>query len=559
VQALMLNPRLSQVLPQRPVLSAALVCSLTLMLLVPGSADAATRPSGAVKLQSALMKTVGKVKCGKIKGAWLPGTALSGRYFVSHSQQAKNYKSLAKKKRGSAKKKATKQSADYAAKAKSQLSACRKTSTAPAPPQSNALRFNISSAQALVLSSTAVGANKASAKISSGSSNLAALLPSGQLQDAVSQGSVLVGLVAPGPGGKIYVWFSRGVNLEDSTQLGAGACRFAEVDRNTGVPVCIDSSLSHFGELSTGNPSVRPPAGGWVQFDSAGNVYYRGYGTPLSGASMRPSVLRRWSNGTVTDLVNSSDVRISDFQVLPDGGVLVSGSTLATGQEWLRRVNASGGLQTVRNASGLNLGVFPDGNVYWGMWATGNFGVRRYLTSLGQIEEKMWIGDRINSETPESYFKPSEVCPQSNPVCESFAGYFGSFAQTFMPGDGTVFAVAGTLFKYYPTVERVDTSVARITIAEAAGRDLILAGLDSQGRNVLVTHSTATGSETQLLSPGDEVEIYHLSFAPTSGKVIYDGLRFSDNKIIMGEIDLASRTASVSTTLSAKPASVEGL
>ena len=536
----------------RRFLVASLTCGL-LLTVSPIAADAAKRPSGAMKLKASQMKTVGTVKCGKVKGSWLPGTKLSGGYFITHAQQAKNYKALAKKTKGSAKKKAGKQASSYAAKAKSQLGSCRGNS-----PRSTAVRFDFSKAKALVLGSSSSVASRSTARASSGNSNLSVLLASGQLRDAVIQGSVKVGLVVAGPARKIYVVFPEGVNLDDSAQ--SGSCRFAQVDQDTGIPICIDSSLSGIGELGREDLHLGDPPGGWVQFDAAGNVYYWGYGTPPVGSGFPPKVLRRWSNGTVTDLVNTTDVTADDFQTLPDGSVLVAGESSLDGA-WLRRINASGSVQTLKHMSGHNFGIFPDGNVYWGLYGLGGGGVHRYLTSSGQFEEKRWLG---NSEPPDVYFSVDAVCPYSNPLCSSFAGFFGTLAQTFFPGDGTVFAVSGTrfypgpLFKYYPTVELVDTSVSQIMVAEAAGNNLILAGLDGQGRHVLVLHSTSNGVETELLSPG-EVEIYHLSYSPASGKVIYDGLRLSDNKPVMGEVDLASRTANISTTLSAKPSSVEGL
>ena len=60
-----------------------------------GSVAAAKRPAGAVKLTGASQKSVGAVRCGKLKGSWLPGTKLAGGYFITHTQQAANFKKLA--------------------------------------------------------------------------------------------------------------------------------------------------------------------------------------------------------------------------------------------------------------------------------------------------------------------------------------------------------------------------------------------------------------------------------------------------------------------------------
>ncbi len=143
------------------------------------------------------------------------------------------------------------------------------------------------------------------------------------------------------------------MNLDDTTL--PGTCRLAEVDASTGVPTCVDNTLSW---ITWPQPhSGRSPA---IQFDGAGAVYYAGY------TSDGHNVLRKYVDGTVTDLVNQN-ISLSDFLLLSDGGVLLSGRTNSTGATWLRYLSPTGSLQGLAGFQSNFLRLFPDGNVYTGL------------------------------------------------------------------------------------------------------------------------------------------------------------------------------------------------
>src|SRR6516164_9581144 len=57
-------------------------------------------PAGAIKLPKSSVKHVSGVVCGKVGGRWIPGTVVSSRYFLSDTQQAQNYRALARHARG---------------------------------------------------------------------------------------------------------------------------------------------------------------------------------------------------------------------------------------------------------------------------------------------------------------------------------------------------------------------------------------------------------------------------------------------------------------------------
>jgi hypothetical protein len=235
-------------------------------------------------------------------------------------------------------------------------------------------------------------------------------------------------------------------------------CLLAEVDPDTGIPTCIDNTLQQINWPSEQEPEKNPA----IQFDNAGRIYYSGY--TESGRT----VLRRYDNGSVKDLINDN-IGLDDFLVQPDGSVIVGGQTTNTGAQWVRRITPAGGLQTlVGGTSSQFLRAFPDGNVCLGVWGTGNFGVRRYLTGPAQVESKYWISDNINSETPEKYFSAGDFCqPSDFPQNEGFCGTFGALILgSHTTTDGNVYVAAGSeangvLMRYFPTIDQTATQVAR--------------------------------------------------------------------------------------------------
>jgi hypothetical protein len=125
-------------------------------------------------------------------------------------------------------------------------------------------------------------------------SNLEAISATGQVSGAVSSGSATVSRFLIAPNGKLYVLFSQRVDLADTSQTYTpSGCLLAEVNPSTGIPTCIDSSLSMINWPNQGQGARNPP----IQFDSSGAIYYSGY---ANGGS---TVLRKYLNGATTDLI----------------------------------------------------------------------------------------------------------------------------------------------------------------------------------------------------------------------------------------------------------------
>ena len=139
----------------------------------------------------------------------------------------------------------------------------------------------------------------------------------------------------------------------------------------------------------------------------------------------------------------------------------------------------------------------------------------------------------------------------------SAATYGASIKGTYLTGDGKVFAVAGSgadgsLMQYYPDVRVPTTAVTKVSVAQSVITNLILAGRNQQDKNVLTLYNTSTGTERQLLGPENEIEIYHLNYVASGNKVLFDGLRFADNKYVLGQVDLNTNEVTVSATTAGK-------
>lgn len=377
-------------------------------------------------------------------------------------------------------------------------------------PAARPLRFDLSGARGLALSSPPASA-RVSARIAG--SNVDVVTGTGEVRDAVVSGNAEVQDVVIAPNGTVYAIFNGRVDLADTSRISSRGCLLAEVDTSTGVPACIDQTLSYIGS----EPQSNPP----VQVDPAGSVYYRGY---LADGRQ---VLRRYSRGAVTDLV-SDNVFISDFVTLAQGGVVVTGFTSSSGQAWTRRITPGGGLQTLSSQS-WDIALFPDDNVYL-LSTSSSYDILRFLTSTMQMDSRNWLDGAPSSD---AYHHCSDG------IC------LGTTKGKAVTSDDRVFVrskgdTSTQVLQAYPTVSWVDQlSVKDAGVLSAVGSQLLVAGRDHAGANILVRYDPATATESTLIGSDSETEIYHLG-AVDETTVLFDGLRFADNRVVVGSIDIST-------------------
>lgn len=546
--------------------------------LTPGVADAATaktnapaktqakakRPEGGVKLTIRTRQKIGTLTCGRVKGVWLPGSTVSG-WFVTYQQQSVTALKASRKAKG-ARRRALKRTVTLRKRQAEQLYAwCAPFNTRPAgqggpstgtsnpgtyvpgydpgtstpapyygPYQQPGLapvRVDVAGAVGLALRS-------AQSQAPTTGSNLSALAPTGAVRDAVVSGAATVSRFLIAPDGSVYVLFASPVMLDVNAPN--ALCVLARVVPGVAAPVCIDPEVYGVQWWEDSNyGGVRNPA---VQFDAAGGIYYLGYG------STGGTVLRRHRAGVTTNLI-TENAYINDFLVLPDGRVLLSGSTMNTQAQWLRQLSPERVLSTLRSSQSTFMRRFPDGNVYIGVSDSRMSGVVRYSSETSSIEPTAWIGrSDWYGGGPVSHNDLGPICnsydygARVQAVCNSNGSYI---SRVFEMADDRVFVLAGGspgmhLAEYFPSLSIPDTAITAATAGASNGRDVVLSGLDPQGRNILGTHDTTTGTDRQLIGADREIEVYHLDFTADGRTVLFDGLRFADNTYIVGQVDLAT-------------------
>jgi hypothetical protein len=350
-------------------------------------------------------------------------------------------------------------------------------------------------------------------------------------------------------------------SLEDGgaspTIVGTSECGMAVVDPDTGVPTCIEAETVRYLP-----PDQEPGVGEPIQFDATGAVYYR-----TSNVLVAPGgKLKRYDGGTSTELYSSCAASPSgQFLVMPNGVVYFSSTQSFSSScpqpyegEFLRRINLDGTVDQLKNAPVTFLDRFPDGNVYAGLIWTGegNLGVRRIFDSSGTLDAKYWI--HPNSVDPsDTEFSISSLCgPQGEPLYdehEEFCNTTGARVSFSFQEDGEQFLVAGympngTLVKYFPTVEFVDVDVVKIRAAADVGDDLVLSGLNAAGENILIRYDPATGDETLLLGPDNEIEVSHIGYSASTDQAIFKGRRISDGKNVIGRVDIPDNEVTINDT-----------
>ena len=102
--------------------------------------------------------------------------------------------------------------------------------------------------------------------------------------------------------------------------------------------------------------------------------------------------------------------------------------------------------------------------------------------------------------------------------------------------------------RYYPLVDKPTTQVAKATMMQGVITNLILAGRDTNNKNIMTLLNTTNDQEQVLIGPDNEIEIYHLNYVADGNKVMFDGLRFSDNTYVIGQVNLSTGQATYSPT-----------
>jgi hypothetical protein len=402
------------------------------------------------------------------------------------------------------------------------------------------LRFNIRDAAGIALSSSNRALNGARFATNSGS-NLLATNASGQVSNAVTSGSAPISKFLIAPNGNLFVLFQY------STDVNGAQCLLAEVVKETGIPICIDGSLSSVQWQQ--NQRYKP-----IQFDSAGAIYYMGN---TSNGSSNKTVLRRYQAGQTTDLINDF-VWLQNFVVVPSGGVIVAGTTSSTGSSWTRRINLNGGIQTLSTSNTSSIDIYADGNIYFGKSTWPDGGILQFNVQTNTLSNSFWIGS--NSNTSPVTNSISTICYDSSGIYryQYFCGNNGTISKSVHNTiGGKTFMVAGSggdglLVQVYPTVSVPTISINKVSTATTLGAGIVITGLDASNLNKTIYYNADSGNETTLIPTSNEIEIYHMTYSAATNKMMFDGLRFADNKYVFGQVDLGTNQVNIFSTLTTK-------
>jgi hypothetical protein len=365
-------------------------------------------------------------------------------------------------------------------------------------------------------------------------SKLLAVSTTGAISDAISSGTAVVKDFYSAPNGNVYIVFESKVALT----TGGTTCLLAVVDVSTGAPTCVDSTLDSVNWSLNANWGNSP-----IQLDASGAVYY-------AGQVGSTSVLRKAKNSAVTDLINDN-VGLKDFIVLSEGVVIVSGSTTSSGVNWLRRISVAGGLKNLAITNVQSLWKFADGKVYAGAFLDSMYGIKRYSADLDALEDKYWISGNVNGVSRDAYFSITGKDSISDCTGENYSknlSLCGSYGAIVAPvfnilGQKTFGVARGInprqLWQFYPTVEKTNvTAISSVTLAQQVITTMILSGTSSTGSNILSLYDTSSKQETVVMDGSNEVEIYSMSYSQKKNAIMFSGLRFSDNKYVVGEVSL---------------------
>lgn len=369
------------------------------------------------------------------------------------------------------------------------------------------IRFDLSDAVGIALKSSV---SSSSVKKQAIGSNLLVVLSSGVTRDAVILGTVSVNKFLIAPNNRLYVLFSSSADFGN----GITDCILAQVYHATGYAKCIDTGFGI--KIET------------IQFDADGNIYYS------QEYEVGRYRVRRYANGSATDYINQYQ-SFDKFFVVPNGDILISGFTPSNGLYWTRKISTSGQVTALSSESARYFWQFPDGNVYFNVGGS----LRRYLTSTSQLDCRAWAGSYGGQcQLPYNLDLPSRSA-------------FLTPTSLWILANGKVLKLMSDGIDYvYPTVQEAEQSLKRITFGIPALTSAILVGVNNNGTNQMVLYDSTNDTSSILVDGSSEIEFYHVRWSVSLNRVYFDGLRFSDNKYVIGYLNLANKQIVASDLLS---------
>lgn len=330
------------------------------------------------------------------------------------------------------------------------------------------------------------------------------------VEDTFNLNVPAVSAVVQSPAGEIYILYQSRFLFDGFT-----SCQlFKYLPESQGVE-CVDSEVYGVGADN-------------LQFDSSGNLFYLGN---LWNSGHYIAILRRKMRDT-GEISNITNQYISAYHFVPlnDGSVVVYGRTESTSStNFIRRYTTANSVENLWGASEIytnRMWRSSEGKVYIsGSWrpSSGSYeaGILRVaLTEAGSVEvTPIMVNTNIDSDV----------------------NYEGSNVRAFYETlDGQIFFIEeNSVFRLSP-VPALLYSITTIPLGIADGNHLYLAGTDGSAqvfRSYTLTGDEAGRVDDLLSATDDNIEMYEFD-ADSEGRIYFTGLRFSDNQVVVGMIDM---------------------
>jgi hypothetical protein len=373
---------------------------------------------------------------------------------------------------------------------------------------------------------------------SDGSSGFYKIEIDGSQSDPLINGDIRVSNFYIPPDDSVYATLSE----KQPLVTGGVPCLLVKINASSGVPTCVDNTLSEikwpYEEPGINTDGILPPP---IQFDRSGRIYYLG----KNGSGN--TVLRRVSGGTPTDLINQN-IEVNSFYVTPNADVIHCGGTSSSSSRWIRKLSTTGRLSTLKAKGNCQfMQKFSDGNLWIGSWTTGTLGVLRYSLTENKLLTSPFgnTGSDYGLGIPDIDLQKYSDEFRINDSNFGFYGYSGaSLVDSFtFPSTRQSWVLAGwpgttDLVRYTPSLMIAETSISNYVMGRRVLNTLILTGTDRSDTNRLILYDSQSGNETVIFDKTNEIEIYDMVFVAGTNKLLFSGLRFSDNTYVVGEVSL---------------------
>jgi len=358
--------------------------------------------------------------------------------------------------------------------------------------------------------------------------------------------------------GNLYVVFSEKQSVAVSAQSNPYQIQTTEnfilvkINPNTNAVTGIDKDLI---EMVWNRNSVSPN----IQFDGSGNLYY------LAKNNEGNVVLRKYvSSSDITDYINEN-ISVYHWLTRTDGTVIIGGQTISSEYDWLRKVSTDGSTSYLATyaTTGWILD-FPDNQAYAGIVDSApNEGVYKMSEDLSPMNDAAskapWIGFAAKETTPGVNYTPDYdvadlVDGKNATYCRGLTDTGGATLLSYGlagPDKDKILGLTGagqyrTILYFYPTPQVLSVDLlTRVTLMVESLGELVISGIGidpftEDPKNKLILKNLTTGTEIDITY--QDMEIYNLDVLST-GSILFDALRFSDNTHVIGMFERAAGSA----------------